>query len=293
MATKEPLTKTSKITLAILGALVLSLLGGYIGAGWRGGGGGSSDAGGAVAGNGAFISKIREQGELRVGVALAPPMTTQQKDGTLGGPNLIPLEELAAELDVKLVAVPAEWKNIVAGLQADRYDFAANLDATVERALAIQFTDAVYEYQAVFVVPEDSPHKTSQDVLKDGGKIAAAQGSAPEAALANQDANVLSIDNYTNAVATVKAGRSIAEFTDLPTAEAQVQADPSLKIIVPDPPLYSATANYGVPNTIDPWSMRTVNIAIEKARDSGRLAQAYAEVDYFELERLPADMIKK
>ena len=48
---------------------------------------------------------------------------------------------------------PADWSNIVAGLQVDRYDFAANLDATVERSLAIQFTDPVYEYQGVFVTP--------------------------------------------------------------------------------------------------------------------------------------------
>lgn len=291
MSTREPLTKTSKITLAILGVLVIALGGGYLGAGLRGGG--SSASGSVVAGNGAFIEKIREQGELRVGVALAPPMTTQQPDGSLGGPNLIPLQELAEELGVELVPVAAEWKNIVAGLQADRYDFAANLDATVERSVAIQFTDAVYEYQGVLVVKEDAPYRTSQDVLDAGDPIVAAQGSAPEAALQNLGAKVLSIDNYTNAIATVKADRAIAEFTDLPTAESQVQADPTLKIIVPDPPIYSATANYGVPDTIDPWSLQTVNIAIEKAQDSGRLAKAYADVNYYELEFLPASMVKR
>jgi len=287
------MTKTSKITLAILGVVIVALLGGYLGAGLRGGGSTAEASSSSAPGNGAFIQKIKDQGELRVGVALAPPMTTQQDDGTLGGPNLIPLQELAEELGVKLTPVPAEWKNIVAGLQADRYDFAANLDATVQRSLAIQFTDAVYEYQGVFVVKADGPYTASADLIASGQPIATAQGSAPESALENAGGTLQSIDNYTNAIATVQAGRAAAEFTDLPTAESQTQADPTLKIIVPEPSIYSATANYGVPNTIDPWSLQTVNIAIEKAQDSGRLAKAYADVNYFEIDKLPTDLVKQ
>lgn len=286
------MTKTSKITLAVLGVLILALVGGYIGAGLRGGSSAAASGSGA-ANNGAWIEEIKERGELRVGVALAPPMTTTLEDGTLGGPNLIPLQELADELGVELTPVAAEWSNIVAGLQADRYDFAANLDATVERSLAIQYTDPVYDYQGVFVVKADSPYRTSEDVLSAGQPIATAQGSAPEAALKNLGANVQSVDNYTNAVGTVLADRAIAEFTDLPTAESQAQADPNLKIIVPDPPIYSATANYGVPSTVDPWSLQIVNVAIQRAKDSGRLTQAYADVDYFTVENLPAELVKQ
>jgi polar amino acid transport system substrate-binding protein len=286
------MTKTSKITLAVLGVIIVALVGGYVGAGWRGGSSASAADSGAP-GNGAFLQKIKDRGELRVGVALAPPMTTTLPDGSLGGPNLIPLQELAQELGVTLTPVPADWNNIVAGLQADRYDFAANLDATVERSLAIRFTEPVYEYQGVLVAKTDSPYRTSADVLSSGQPIATAQGSAPEATLRNLGVAVQSIDNYTNAIATVHAGRAAAEFTDLPTAESQAQADPTLKIIVPEPALYSATANYGVPNTIDPWSLQTVNIAIQRAKDSGRLAKAYQDVNYFEIDNLPTDLVKQ
>ena len=150
------MTKTSKITLAVLGVVIVALVGGYLGAGLHGGSPAAAAAGGS--GEATFLQKIKDRGELRVGVALAPPMTAQQADGSLGGPNLIPLQELAEELGGTLTPVPADWSNIVAGLQADRYDFAANLDATVERSLAIQFTDPVYEYQGVFVTKADSPY---------------------------------------------------------------------------------------------------------------------------------------
>ena len=100
------------------------------------------------------------------------------------------------------------------------------------------------------------------------------------------------VDSYSNAISAVQAGRAIAEFTDLPTAESQAQADPSLKILVPEPELYSASAAYGVPADIDPRSLQIVNIAIERAQKSGELEQAYAKVGYVEIDNL-GDLRKK
>jgi ABC-type amino acid transport substrate-binding protein len=282
------MTKTSKIVLAILAVILVSLVGGYLGSGFRGNS--ASATSGSAQGN--FIEEIKDRGELRVGVAIAPPMTVQQEDGTLGGPNLIPLQGLAEQLGVKLVPVAAEWKNIVAGLQANRYDFAANLDYTVERSLAIGFTDPVYEYQGVFVVKADSPFTTVEDLLANGGQITTAQGSSPEKALQGHTTNIMSVDSYSNAISAVQSGRAIAEFTDLPTAESQAQADGTLKILVPEPELYSASAAYGVPATIDPRSLQIVNIAIERAQKSGQLSQAYAKVGYVEIDNL-GDLRKK
>lgn len=282
------MTKTSKVVLAILAVILVSIAGGYIGSGFRGNSANASTS----AAQGTFIDEIKKRGELRVGVAIAPPMTVQEADGTLGGPNLIPLRELAKQLGVKLVPVPAEWKNIVAGLQANRYDFAANLDYTVERSLAIGFTDPVYQYQGVFVVKANSPFKTAEEIIKNGGQITAAQGSAPEKALQGHTSKIMSVDNYANAISSVNAGRAIAEFTDLPTAESQAQADKSLKIVVPTPDIYSASAAYGVPATIDPRSLQIVNIAIERAQKSGELMQAYEKVNYVEIDNL-GDLRKK
>lgn len=282
------MTKTSKVVLAILAVVLVSIAGGFIGSGFRG----TSASATAGAAQGTFIDDIKKRGELRVGVAIAPPMTVQEADGTLGGPNLIPLRELAKQLNVKLVPVAAEWKNIVAGLQANRYDFAANLDYTVERSLAIGFTDPVYEYQGVFLVMADSPFTTAEDIIKNGGQITAAQGSAPEKALQGLTPNIMSVDSYSNAITSVNSGRAIAEFADLPTAEAQAQADSGLKIVVPSPEIYSASAAYGVPATIDPRSLQIVNIAIERARKSGELKQAYTDVKYVEIDNL-GDLLKK
>jgi ABC-type amino acid transport substrate-binding protein len=281
------MTKPTKYSLAVIGAVLLAVVGGYFGAGFRG----SDSAVAASAEAGSWMEDIQDQGELRVGVAIAPPMTVREK-GELGGPNLIPLQHLADELGVKLTPVSANWNNIVAGLQADRYDVAANLDSTLERAKSIQFSDPVYEYQGVFVIRADSPYSTSEDVIKSGEKVAVAQGSAPAAAVQDAGADILELTDFTNAFQAVEANRAVAVFADLPTAESQVQANPRYKILVPDPAIYAASANYGLPADTDPRSLELVNIAIRGAQLSGELERAYAEQNYVPIDQL-GDLEKK
>lgn len=275
------MTKTTKISLAVIGAVVLALVGGYLGAGLRGG----DNASAASAEAGSWMQKIQDRGELRVGVAIAPPMTVE-KNGVLGGPNLIPLQHLADALGVKLVPVSATWNNIVAGLQANRYDVAANLDSTLERAKAIQFSAPVYEYQGVLVVKADSPYATAQDVIDSGEQVATAAGTAPGDAVADAGAKVLGLTDYTNALQAVEAGRAVAVFADLGTAESQAQANDKYKIIVPEPAIYAATANYGVPADIDARSLELVNIAIRAANLSGEMDRAYVEENYLPIDQL-------
>lgn len=278
------MTKPTKYALAVIALAVVALLGGYIGAGFREGDSASAASGGS------WIDGVKSRGELRVGVAIAPPMTVRE-GGKLGGPNLIPLQHLADELGVKLTPVSATWGNIVAGLQADRYDVAANLDSTLKRAKAIQFSEAVYEYQGVFVVAANSPYRTGQQIIGSGKQVAVAQGAAPGAAIADAGAKALELADYTNAFQAVQAGRAVAVFADLPTAEAQVQAAPTYKIVVPDPTVYEAGAGYGLPNDIDPRSLQLINVSIANARMSGELDRAYKDQKYVPIDQL-GDMKK-
>lgn len=274
------MTKPTKYALAVIVVAVLAVLGGYWGAGFRGG-----DSAAASSSGGSWLEEIKERGELRVGVAIAPPMTVRE-GGKLGGPNLIPLENLAEALEVKLTPVPADWNNIVAGLQAGRYDVAANLDSTLERATAIDFSDPVYEYQGVFVVRENSNYDTAKGIIDSGQQVAVAEGSAPGEAVAAAGAKTLGVTNYTNALQAVEANRAVGVFADLPTAEAQVQANDAYKIVVPDPTIYETGAGYGLPDGIDSRSLRVINIAIGNARMSGELERAYTEQNYVPIDQL-------
>ncbi|QYB01863.1 transporter substrate-binding domain-containing protein [Rhodococcus sp. USK10] len=174
----------------------------------------------------------------------------------------------------------------MSGLVSDKYDFAANLDKTEERERAISFTDAVYMPHGVFVVLDNSAEHTATDIFAAELPIATSQGSAHEAKIVELGGKTLPIDTYPNAVQAVKAKRAVAEFTDLPTAEAQVQADPSLKIVVPDPLIYQATANYGVRKDTDQRSLEAVNAAI--AETEAAMVDALADVGYMDIGELGA-----
>lgn len=263
------MSKASQMIIGIVGVIAMAIAGGWFGSGLRSGGEGD-------AGASSWLSNIVESGELRVGIASAPPMTAEQPDGQMGGPNVIPLQNLAEELGVDFVPVPADWNNIVAGLQADRYDVAAYLDATPERSLAIQFSDAVYTYPGVFAVHADSD-LTSVDDIVGAGTVSLAQGTSYESTVRDLGVDVQSVDRIPNAVTSVKSGRSDAAFADLPAIIGAAQADSDIRIVVPETPLYVVDSGYGLPEDIDARSMQIINIAIRTAYNSGELNQAFEE----------------
>ena len=70
------------------------------------------------------LDTIKKSGELRVGttgdwdpMSMKDPKTNKYK-----GFDIDVMNELAKDLGVKVKFVPAEWKTIVAGITADRYD---------------------------------------------------------------------------------------------------------------------------------------------------------------------------
>ncbi|WP_052226532.1 substrate-binding periplasmic protein [Microbacterium mangrovi] len=276
MTTSTKTTKAKRANrriLAVIGVLVLALVAGWLGASLHGTG--SAAAAGGTSGNGAWIAKIKQQGELRVGIASAPPMTGQQPDGTMGGPNVLPLQLLAKQMGVKFVPVASDWSNMVSGLQADRFDVAAYLDSTSERSLAIQFTVPVYTYEGAFLVRADSGLHSAKEILATRKPVALAGGTSYEPTITALAGSVLSTASIPNAISAMKAGRAVAAFADLPTLADAAKKDSSLKIVVPNPTIFKQDSNYGVNENIDARSLQVLNIAIQSAQNNGTLKAAF------------------
>jgi|GEM_PF-1857180 len=283
-STSKKSKKTNRTILAVIGVIVLALAAGFLGATLRGGT--SSATASETSANGAWIEKIQAQGELRVGIASAPPMTAEQPDGTMGGPNVLPLQKLAEQLGVKFTPVAAEWSKMVSGLQADRFDVAAYLDSTSERSLAIQFTDPVYTYEGAFLVRADSGLTSVDDIVASGQPIALASGTSYEPAIEALGSEIMATESIPNAVTAMGAGRAVAAFADLPTLADAAQKDPALKIVVPDPAIFVQDSNYGVNADIDARSLQILNIAIQSAKNDGSLARAFEEAGIVEVDTL-------
>ncbi|WP_314326236.1 transporter substrate-binding domain-containing protein [Paenarthrobacter ilicis] len=284
---KSQSASTSRKIYVVVGIILLSLLGGFIGAKFAPGGSGTSAASSTSASGPTWINEIKQRGELRVGCADAPPTVVVQSDGTCTGPDLLPLQKVAEALGVKFVTVATTWQNIIAGLQANQYDIVADLDQTVERTLSIQYTKPSWSYPGVFLVKRDSGITTVDQILKSDTPAAVSQGTATDRALSPLLKTApLRVDNFQNAASAVTAKRATALFTDLGVAVENAKADSTWGIIVPTPRILENYVGYGVPQHADAQSLQVLNVAIDQAVVSGEIERKFAEVGYLDVDNL-------
>ena len=109
------------------------------------------------------LETIKKNGELRVGttgdwdpMSMKDPATNKYK-----GFDIDVMNELAKDLGVKVKFVPAEWKTIVAGITADRYDISTSVTKTPKRAEVAGFTTTYYKYGTVPLVLKKNLKKFS------------------------------------------------------------------------------------------------------------------------------------
>ena len=109
------------------------------------------------------LQTIKKNGELRVGttgdwdpMSMKDPSTNKYK-----GFDIDVMRELAKDMGVKVKFVPTEWKTIVAGITADRYDLSTSVTKTPKRAEVAGFTETYYKYGTVPLVLKKNSKKFS------------------------------------------------------------------------------------------------------------------------------------
>jgi membrane-bound lytic murein transglycosylase MltF len=131
----------------------------------------------------------RTAGVLRCGAAVAPPYIMRDPaTGEYSGFYADLCKEFADALKVKAEFVDTTWDNIVAGLQAGKWDMSLALNRTPARAMAVQFSIPAMEYQISLAynkttrrsrrAPLRSPISTRPDVT-----IAVMSGTAQDKAI--------------------------------------------------------------------------------------------------------------
>jgi len=153
------------------------------------------DAGSASAQEQGYWQKIQSRGTLRCGAAVAPPHVMRDAaSGEFSGTFIDLCKEIAGVVGVKPEIIDTTWDNIVAGLQADRWDMSLALNRTPKRALAIAFTDSAWDYQVSIVHNKANPKieaswKSLADFDKAGVTIAIMSGTAQEQILSTRIKN--------------------------------------------------------------------------------------------------------
>ncbi len=191
---------------------------------------------------GGTLEQIKQRGALRVGVTQAPPWYS--KDPRTGewstGLGVSLGKAMAATLGVKFEPVEVSWGTAIAALQGGKIDIMYMLDATPERAQAVDFpTTPLLYYSLAVLARDDLPVRTWADLNQPAVRIAVPQASSMDKYLSENvsKANIQRFPGNSEAIAAFQAGRVDAVCLFHPPLLAARQRLGAGKIVVPTPAL--------------------------------------------------------
>jgi polar amino acid transport system substrate-binding protein len=186
------------------------------------------------------LDQVKQRGTLRLGVTQAPPWYS--KDPRSGqwatGVGISLGNAMAKTLGVKLETVEVSWGTAVAALQGNRIDLMYMVDATPERAQAVDFPKTPLLYYSLAVLANDDlPVKDWADLNRPNVRIAVPQGSSMDKYLSANvpNASIQRFPGNPEAIAAYQAGRVDAVCLFHPPLLAARQRLGKGKIVLPAP----------------------------------------------------------
>lgn len=185
------------------------------------------------------LDTIKKNGELRVGttgdwdpMSVKDPATNKYK-----GFDIDVMKKLAKDMGVKVKFVPTDWKTIVSGIAADRYDISTSVTKTPKRAEVAGFTETYYKYGTVpLVLKKNLKRFSTWDSLNNPEvTIATTLGTSQEEKAKEffPKSKLKSIEAPARDFQEVLAGRADGHITSSTEANTLVIKYPQLAI-VPD-----------------------------------------------------------
>lgn len=155
-----------------------------------------------------LLSQIQQKGEIVIATeGTWSPWTYHDENDTLVGFDVEVAQHIADKLGVKAAFVEAEWDSIFAGIDAGRYDIAANgVEITDERAEKYDFTQPYGYIRTAIIVREDDETIHSFNDLE--GKTTANTLASTYAELAESyGAAATGVDDLNQTIELLLAGR--------------------------------------------------------------------------------------
>lgn len=131
------------------------------------------------------LKKILDSGTLRVGTTgdWNPMSLKDPASGGYKGYDIDMLGELAKDMGVKVEFVATDWKTLVNGVIADKYDITGSASLSVGRAKVAGFSDPYFELATVPLTLKKNADRFKDwaDIDKAGVTVAATLGTTQEA----------------------------------------------------------------------------------------------------------------
>lgn len=183
------------------------------------------------------LHKILESGQLRVGttgdwnpMSIKDPSTNSYK-----GFDIDVMEALAKDMGVKIVFVPADWKTLINGIVADKYDVTTSASITPSRIRTVGFTQSYYQVSTVPVTLKSNRERFSEweDMNRPDVIVAVTLGTSQEQQAREffPNATIRSIEAPARDYQEVLSGRAMVSVTSNLEAVRLVQTYPELVVV--------------------------------------------------------------
>jgi polar amino acid transport system substrate-binding protein len=230
---------------------------------------------------GSTLAAVKQRGVLRVGVTQAPPWYS--KDPKSGewttGLGVSMGKAMAASLGVKFEPVEVTWGTAIAALQGNKIDLMFMMDASPERAQAVDFpaTPLLY-YSLAVLARDDLPVKAWADLNNEKVRIAVPQASTMDKFVTETTpkAQIQRFPGNPEAIAALQAGRADAVCLFHPPLLAARQKLGAGKIVVPTP-VRSVPSSVALRKDDDKSLLQWVDQAIAGHYKSGQTQKWYEE----------------
>ncbi|MDQ2066049.1 transporter substrate-binding domain-containing protein [Xinfangfangia sp. CPCC 101601] len=185
------------------------------------------------------LSRILEAGVLRVGTTgdFNPMSFRDTASNSYDGYDIEAMTKLAAELEVQVEWVAAEWSTITTGLAADRFDIFSGASVSVARARVAAFSQPYTEAGTVpLSLAANAERFGSWEAINQAGiTVAVSMGTVfEEQARAHfPNATIQAVQSPATGFQEVLAGRADVTITSNVEAGSLVANFPDLKIVVP------------------------------------------------------------
>jgi len=191
----------------------------------------------AIAQSNSRLHKILQSGELRVGTTGDWNPMTVRDPGTNSykGFDIDVVNELAKDMGVNLRFVPTEWKTLINGIVADRYDISTSASVTPQRIRAVGFTKSYYQISTVPMTLKKNlgQFKDWEDINKPSVTVAVTLGTSQEQQVKQffPNASIRSIEAPARDFHEVLAGRAQISVTSNLEASKLIQAHSQLAVV--------------------------------------------------------------
>lgn len=232
----------------------------------------------------ALWQDVQERGTLRVGVAEAPPlMVRNPATGEWSGYFIDVMDGFAASIDVEVDLVETTWGNMVAGLQAGRWDISSGLNRNPQRALALNYSIPIWSYEIGLLYdvnnPKITPDMTAlEDFDVEGMTIAVMQGASGDLAVSPQieHARLLRLDGANEGRLAIISKRADVFATDSDIHRITVAQNPDWAAqVLPSPAISKQGIAFGLRNSVPLEDIQVLDIYLEEQLATGAVQRLY------------------